>query len=269
MPPREKPTFRIFVTTFTDFLAVAIHTILYERKIYPQTAFISAKKYNFPVRQNRHPKVCEWINDAVHEVELQLFKGTVKHIAVVIYSTQAKPLERVVFDVSRFPVVPTSELDVPLERVEDDGTPSVILPFVDLEEQLRATMSRLSNCGAGLKALPPACTFTVAIELKAQAAAPLKHPQAWMPAEPRQKRDNQAGDYDKQTTPVRTVAAGEMIFETWLEELEEKENHISMETVSSGESFSTEGSVSEEEVAEEENAASTQDSIASDFTDFT
>ncbi|KAF7187555.1 DNA polymerase zeta processivity subunit [Pseudocercospora fuligena] len=228
--PNERPTYRIFVTAFTDFLAVAIHTILYERKIYPETAFISAKKYNFPVRQNRHPKVCEWINDAINAVEIELFKGTVERVAVVIYSKQAKPLERVVFDVSRFPVVPSSQIDVPLERVEADGSQAVILPIVDLEEQLRATMSRLSNCGSSLRTLAPGCSFTVAIELRAQSEAPLKHPQPWVPAERQSNSQGEESEAQTRTVPVRSVAAGEMIFETWLEELEDQNSTASSQS---------------------------------------
>ncbi|KXT09292.1 hypothetical protein AC579_2862 [Pseudocercospora musae] len=216
----EPPTFRTFVTAFTDFLAVAIHTILHQRKIYPDTSFISAKKYNFPVRQNRHPKVCEWINDAVNAVEIELFKGTVERVAVLIYNQHAQPLERVVFDVSRFPLVPSSQSHLPLERVEADASHAVILPIVDLEEQLRATMSRLSNCASSLSTLPPDCSFTVAIELKAQSEAPVKHPQPWLPAERQSPSHGQHSEAHTRTLPVRSVAAGEMMFETWLEELE-------------------------------------------------
>ena len=62
------------VSTFGSFLTVAIHTILYERSIYPEASFLSARKYNFPVRQSRHPGVCSWINDAVAAVEAELLK---------------------------------------------------------------------------------------------------------------------------------------------------------------------------------------------------
>ena len=62
------------VSTFGSFLTVAIHTILYERSIYAEASFLSARKYNFPVRQNRHPGVCSWINDAVAAVEAELLK---------------------------------------------------------------------------------------------------------------------------------------------------------------------------------------------------
>ncbi|KAM3424673.1 hypothetical protein BST61_g6660 [Cercospora zeina] len=224
----QPPTFVTFVTAFTDFLTVAIHTILYERAIYPQTSFVSAKKYNFPVRQSRHPKVCEWINDAVNAVEEELLKGSAESVAVVIYSKQNKPLERVVFDVSRFPVVPESEHNVPLEGADEVDTP--VLPLVDLEEQMRATMNRLSNCGADMKKLPDGCTFTVALELRAEAEAPLEHPQHWVPAE--RAPNEQPSNLDKQTKPVRAVRAGNMAFETWIEELEEKaSSHTSQSTV--------------------------------------
>ena len=62
------------VAVFGDFLTVAIHTILYERGIYPQASFITALMYNCPVKQSRHPKVCNWIQDAVAAVEDEMLK---------------------------------------------------------------------------------------------------------------------------------------------------------------------------------------------------
>ena len=67
-------TYQAVVSAYVDFLTVAIHTILYERNIYPQTSFIKARKYNYPVKQNRHPKVCKWIQDAVAAVEVEMLK---------------------------------------------------------------------------------------------------------------------------------------------------------------------------------------------------
>ena len=66
--------YQAVVSAFSEFLTVAVHTILYERNIYPRTSFLSARKYNYPVRQNRHPKVCKWIQDAVAAVEVELLK---------------------------------------------------------------------------------------------------------------------------------------------------------------------------------------------------
>jgi mitotic spindle assembly checkpoint protein MAD2B len=213
-------TYRELIQAFTNFLTVAIHTILYERGIYPQSSFLSARKYEFAVRQNRHPKVCEWINDAVDAAEAELLKCTVDRLAVVIHEKQNTPLERFVFDVSRFPIVPASEIDVTMQRMTADSTKLPILPMVDLEEQLRATMSRLSNCGSMLEPLPTGCAFTLAIELRDEASRPIGHPQPWIPAQPDPDQDITRNDQAQHTTtPIRSVRAGEMVFETWIDKL--------------------------------------------------
>lgn len=223
-------TLLTFVSTFTDFLTVAIHTILYERNIYPQTSFLSARKYNYSVRQSRHPLVCKWITDAVSAVETELLKGSVDRVCVVIYSAQSTPLERFIFDLSRLPVVPATEANTPLERRNAAGEKVAVLPIVDLEEQLRATMTRLSDCGARLKPVPEGCTFTIAIELKEESEAPIGHPQPWIPAQPAlQTTVTKDEDGERQilkgrdvsgakTAPLRSVSAGDMLFEVWIEE---------------------------------------------------
>lgn len=76
----------ILLTSFNSFLTVAIHNILYYRNIYPPETFLSTKAYNLPVHQNRHPKVCAWIRDAVDAVAVQLSTGHVSRIAIVIHT---------------------------------------------------------------------------------------------------------------------------------------------------------------------------------------
>ncbi|KAK4543529.1 hypothetical protein LTR36_005424 [Oleoguttula mirabilis] len=213
----EATTLRNIVAAFTDFLTVAIHTILYERAIYPQTSFLSARKYNFAVRQNRHPKVCGWINDAVSAVETELLKGTVERVAIVIFTKDNQPVERFMLDVSRFPTATIADLDTPLERKSAEGDKVPILPKVDMEEQFRATLSRLANCGSTLRPPPEGCTFTVAIELKSVGQAPVAHPQPWMPVEATEQ-DGADDKVQKRTVPVRAVSAGEMMLECWIEE---------------------------------------------------
>ena len=212
------PTFRTLVTSFTDFLTVAIHTILYERLIYPQTSFLSARKYNFAVRQNRHPKVCGWINDSIAAVETELLKGSVERVAVVIYGKNNRTLERFMFDVSRFPTVPVSEIDTRLERTDEKGEKMAVLPLVDMEEQFRATMSKIAGCGSVLRPLPKGSTFTVAIELKGDGEAPIGHPQPWMPVQPNAQNSNSDGVSRGAAIPLRSIAAGDMVLETWIEE---------------------------------------------------
>ncbi|ROW04517.1 hypothetical protein VMCG_05004 [Cytospora schulzeri] len=112
---------RTLFSSFSSFLTVSIHTILYYRGIYPKQTFLSAKAFNLPVHQSRHPKVCSWINDAVDAVTAQLAQGRVERVAVVVHaptnpsplrissSQQIAPgsvLERWMFDVSHFPAWP-------------------------------------------------------------------------------------------------------------------------------------------------------------------
>lgn len=78
-------TYYAVVAAYRDFLTVAIHTILYERNIYPQASFIRARKYNYPVRQSRHPRVCKWVMDAVAAVEAEMLKvGRIDSLSLVL-----------------------------------------------------------------------------------------------------------------------------------------------------------------------------------------
>lgn len=120
------------LSSFTAFLTVAVHTVLFYRRLYPPATFLSARAYNLPVHQSRHPKVCAWVRAAVDAVAAQLAGGGVSRVAVVIHaplttttpspaaagvgsegsdeeSGRVRPgavLERWMFDVSRFPSWP-------------------------------------------------------------------------------------------------------------------------------------------------------------------
>jgi len=170
-PPTLLTNYQSILQTFTDFLTVAIHTILYERALYPSSTFISARKYNFPVRQNRHPKVCSWINDAVSNVSALLLKGTVRRVVVVIFNEDMDVMERYLFDVERFPVVDPKEALTEFEA--RDGQGDLKISVTDIEEQLRATIRRLSYACSRMGPLPEGCTFTVAVELRDQAEPPI------------------------------------------------------------------------------------------------
>ena len=104
-----------------------------------------------------------------------------------------------------------------------------MLQLVDVEEQMRATRARLSECGAILGPVPEGCSFTVAVELKEESEPPIGHPQAWVPAQPGLQKTVTKDDDGRRvetgadvggakTMPVRSVAAGDMLFEMWIEE---------------------------------------------------
>jgi hypothetical protein len=72
--PGSLDTYEGVVAAFIEFLTVAIHLILYERDLYPRESFLCTRKYNAPVQQSRHPKVCKWIEDAVEAVSDEMLK---------------------------------------------------------------------------------------------------------------------------------------------------------------------------------------------------
>lgn len=220
--PSSINSYAALISAFCDFLTVAIHTILFERHIYPPDSFLSVRKYNYAVRQSRHPKVCQWVTDAISAIETELLNGTVARVVIPIFSPSQHPLERFVFDLTKFPSVPKEDINTPFEQN---------MSTVDVDEQFRAAMAKLRVCSSSLKPVPDGCTFTVAIELKDAADPPIGHPQPWIPTQPSLQREvvvNHDGErYQRrrgedlggvQTTPVRAVDTGEMVFEMWIEE---------------------------------------------------
>ncbi|KIH88833.1 mitotic spindle checkpoint protein [Sporothrix brasiliensis 5110] len=114
-------------STLHHFFEVAVHAILYYRRLYPERAFASATAFDVPVHQSRHPAVCAWVRAAVEHVMIQIAGGetdenslpadNVNAVAVVVHapykttagSAQAHSLppgavlERWVFDVRHLP----------------------------------------------------------------------------------------------------------------------------------------------------------------------
>lgn len=240
--PESPNTYAALISAFTSLLTVVVHSILYERELYPRTSFLTARAYNHAVRQSRHPLVCQWVSDAISAVRTELLKGTVANVVFAIFHPESsEPLERWVFDVHRMVgIVPAREAETPFIRAslqdtheqEDD---------VDMAEQFRAVLARVSTSSASLKPLPKACPFTLAIELKDEPEIdpPIGHPQPWIPAEPTVQKtkldftENQA-DPDarpmrrgedlggEKAVPLRAVRSGEMDFEVWIEESKAK-----------------------------------------------
>lgn len=95
-------------------------------------------------------------------------------------------MERFLFDVERFPIVEKASKWIEFEDREVDGTVKgkgeeaevdaesespKPLNFVDIEEQLRATICKLDFEGSKKSPLPEGCTYTIAVELRDDPAA--------------------------------------------------------------------------------------------------
>ncbi|KAM6485772.1 DNA-binding protein [Trichoderma sp. SZMC 28011] len=250
LPPH---TANPLLSSFTSFLTIAIHSLLYHRTLYPSTSFLATRAYNLPVHQSRHPGLCTWISDAVTAIAAQLRIGSVRRIVLAIHSPpgSSQPAvvrERWVFDVHRFPAwgssaetnAPTShqqqqqreDLNDPM--LEDvDVAASEKLNWADIHEALRATLQRLSYAAQAAPKLPPGCTFTLALELRDEAEAPIGYPQPWIPSEgplqpPTAEKPHQGESLrGVATKPVRSVRADPLFFECWLEQGPEDAEGIS------------------------------------------
>ncbi|KAI1614871.1 mitotic spindle assembly checkpoint protein MAD2 [Exophiala viscosa] len=245
-------THRALVETVTSFLTIATHHILYLRRLYPPVSFLSARAYNYPVRQNRHPQVCQWITDAIAAIRDQLEKNTVEKVSLCIYETTSNQvLERWTFDLRSFPTVAKKDRDIPFDTTTPAPVPAPAaapedqedllakkLNLADLEANFRATLSRISTAATKLRPLPsdsdtpdaPECSFTLAIEVKDSADRPVgrleKEERKWIAAEPvtfgddgdDDNRNNQHGANAPKTHAVRRLEAGELRMEVWVEE---------------------------------------------------
>jgi mitotic spindle assembly checkpoint protein MAD2B len=235
--------------SFTNFLSVAMHQILFLRNVYPRATFLPVRAYNYPVRQSRHPKVCDYINDVAIAVESEILKGTITAVTVIISSVRTnQPMERYAFDLSGFPHVPVGELYTTFEeRKEEASKPASTAQSIDLEAQFRACLARLASACARLTPLPrdDEFGFTVCIEVREDALPPVgttKEEQTWIVAEPGQVHVrsctapfsvSKVGSHSQQpllpkingrakTVPVRRVEAGELRLELWVEEARQK-----------------------------------------------
>lgn len=235
--------------SFTNFLGVAMHQILFLRSVYPRATFLPVRAYNYPVRQSRHPKVCDYISDVCLAVESEILKGTITAVTVIISSVRTnQPMERYAFDLSDFPHVSVGDIYTTFEErnKEDPTRPSTTTQTIDLEAQFRACLARLASACARLTPLPrdDEFGFTVCIEVREDALPPAgttKEEQTWIVAEPGQVHVrsctapfsvSKLGSCSQpaipkingraKTVPVRRVEAGELRLELWVEEARQK-----------------------------------------------
>jgi mitotic spindle assembly checkpoint protein MAD2B len=195
---------RIVVDTFVDFLIVAIHLILRELNIYPETAFFTAKKYNLAVHQSRHPGLCDYINRAITAVHQEILSGTVKRIKVATF-VQESWREQFVFD--------TTQLYQPnLEKtVKEAGAEQRILS-VDAEEQLRGLLSRLKDHCNSLESPINQKSFRIIIEKDESPMLDSVSEQQWEDIpNTRTDDDYRSGVHTANMVKIRSVQAGRLV----------------------------------------------------------
>ncbi|KAM3515652.1 hypothetical protein MY11210_000630 [Beauveria gryllotalpidicola] len=238
------------LSSFSSFLTVAVHSLLFHRALYPARSFLTTRAYNLPVHQSRHPGVCAWVADAVAAIAAQIRSGAARAVVLAVHAPQSMTvLERWVFDLQSFPASwgdaaaaaaagggyrdgdgPATGMDdlgaAGLEAVAGGGGLTAEdggggggqdeVNWTDVNQGLRGALRRIAYAGEKSPPLPDNCTFTLAVELREESEAPIGHPQAWIPAEAKH-HDAAAGRPDMNTAPIRSVRAGPLFFECWLE----------------------------------------------------
>ncbi|GJE85843.1 DNA-binding protein [Phanerochaete sordida] len=171
-------TFNQIVQGIADFIEVAIHTILYIRRVYPAELFIRRKKYDTPVFQSRHPALNEYISGAVKAVADELAAGNVEKVVVIIKDKDNVALERYVFAVQNM---------IQVEAYNKDTSVLGAMTPTALGQYFRAFMAKLSlmENQLGQLSLGDEGSFAVVIELrddKAPSVSQGKDPPPWVPA---------------------------------------------------------------------------------------
>ncbi|RDA94749.1 hypothetical protein CP533_6735 [Ophiocordyceps camponoti-saundersi (nom. inval.)] len=225
MPSLSPSEASSLISSFSAYLTIAIHSILYHRSLYPKASFRLGRAYNLAVWQSRHPGVCAWVRDAVEAAEAQIREAAVGRIGMSIHGPDHDVVERWIFDLDHgFPnfhvVDPHHHHHHHQLDVQDDvfgAAASTSLNLSDLHQSWRAALQRLAVVASSLPPTPDNCTFALALELRNDAAPPTQHPQLWIPSEPPLQPPSGHALRGRSTTPVRSVQAGPIFFDCWVE----------------------------------------------------
>lgn len=165
---------------FTHFLTLALHTLLHQRALYPPETFATVRALNMPIHQSRHPGVCTWVGDAVAAVAAQLRDATVERVCFVVHApaeSRHAVLERWVFDVSSFPAWGSDSSigngDNANANASGAADPGTLLIWSDVYEALRGALRRIAYAAESMPPPPDGSTFTLALELRDSAPAPI------------------------------------------------------------------------------------------------
>ncbi|XP_060518968.1 mitotic spindle assembly checkpoint protein MAD2B [Cylas formicarius] len=130
-----------------EFLEIVIHSVLYVKKLYPNSIFLPRKKYGLAVYQVVHPELREYIKECLTAISFHFKKGDLKKIYICFVNADDRIFEKVVIEILGFNY--TSEGDTFL---------------VDLEQCLRDFLLKLYNSQSYLEDLTQDAFFTIQLE---------------------------------------------------------------------------------------------------------
>ncbi|KAJ8929976.1 hypothetical protein NQ314_017299 [Rhamnusium bicolor] len=132
-----------------EFFEVIVHTVLYTRKLYPETIFVPKRKYGVAVYQSIQPDVNEYINQCLKAVNFHAKSNRLKRL-FICFHVEERIIEKYVFEVLSL-----------INFVEGDSF------LVDLEQSLRDFILKLHSSQTYLDELPGDSSFSVRIQTTA------------------------------------------------------------------------------------------------------
>ncbi|KIK70737.1 hypothetical protein GYMLUDRAFT_32786 [Collybiopsis luxurians FD-317 M1] len=201
--PVPSLTFNQTVRGITEFIEVAIHTILYVRQVYPAELFIRRKKYDTPVFQSRHPTLNTYISDAVKAVGEEMIKGNLDKVVVVIKNKDEKALERFIFSMENM---------IQVEKFDKDTSVEGAMSSLALGHYFRSFLVKLNMIEAqlGQMYLGDKVSFAIIMELKEglqpSTTAGSMEPPPWIPAD--KQHTTSGASENAELHIVRSVSTG-------------------------------------------------------------
>ncbi|KAL1139920.1 hypothetical protein AAG570_006897, partial [Ranatra chinensis] len=131
-----------------EFLEVAIHNIIYVRKIYPEGIFTMKKKYNAPIYVSMYPDLNKYISNSLTAIKHLIEQQEIKRVDVCFFNLQLKPIERFSFVFTKLSGF-----------LMESDSPSLN----QIHENFRAFCLKLYIQASYLKELPKGTTFRIQI----------------------------------------------------------------------------------------------------------
>ncbi|CAN7985528.1 unnamed protein product, partial [Ixodes hexagonus] len=129
-----------------ELLEIAIHNILYSRKVYPEAAFQKSRKYNIPIQVAVHPQVVDYIDSCVMTMHKLLQRNELRKMVLNIADAAHNPVEQFVFEVS-VPVDGTPQSNGASKPEEDSY-------LLDVEAAARAICLKVTTSDSVLQDNP-------------------------------------------------------------------------------------------------------------------
>nr|CAI5836984.1 unnamed protein product [Callosobruchus analis] len=182
-----------------EFFEVAIHNILYVRKLYPASIFTVKKKFGIPVYQCIHPQVNEYILNSLKAVSFHLKRNHLKQLFICIHK------QNILFEKYVFEVLATKNV------VDSDAL------LIEFERSLRNLMLNLFTSQQYVDELPEETTFSVRLQTTAHSSLEFDQSPAYeeFPWVEIKQKDNKCENVN--IVPIYTVESDVINFQLYIE----------------------------------------------------